>query len=84
MTCNTNEARLCFALEGLGIAYMSDFSVRDALDAGRLTTVLDEYTAEQNTFRLLWPSGKHVTPKLRAFIDFVSAYVPLEKGALTA
>src|ERR1700736_439002 len=49
-----NEARLYFALKGLGIAYMSEFS---ALEAGTLVTVLDEYTTEQNTFRLLWPSG---------------------------
>jgi DNA-binding transcriptional LysR family regulator len=38
----------------------------------------DEYTTEQNTFRLLWPSGKHITPKLPAFIDFVVEYVKLE------
>jgi hypothetical protein len=37
----------------------------------------EEYTIEQNTFRLLWPSGKHITPKLRAFIDFVVEYVNL-------
>ena len=30
-------------------------------------------------FRLLWPSGKHITPKLRAFVDFVVEYVELEK-----
>jgi len=41
VTCNTNEARLCFALEGFGIAYMSDFTVRDALVDGRLVTVLE-------------------------------------------
>jgi DNA-binding transcriptional LysR family regulator len=79
LTCNTNEARLCFALEGLGIAYMSDFSVRDALNAGTLVTVLDEYTTDHNVFQLLWPSGRHITPKLRAFIDFVSEHVRLEK-----
>jgi len=79
VTCNTNEARLCFALEGLGVAYMSDFSVRYAVDTGKLVTVLDEYTTDHNTFRLLWPSGRHVTPRLRAFIDFVSEHVPLEK-----
>jgi hypothetical protein len=50
LTCNSNEARLCFALEGLGIAYMSEFSVRAALDTGALVTVLDEYTTEQNTY----------------------------------
>ena len=52
--------------------------MRDALEAGTLVTVLDEYTTEQNTFRLLWPSGKHITPKLRAFVDFVVEYVELE------
>jgi DNA-binding transcriptional LysR family regulator len=79
LTCNTNEARLCFALEGLGIAYMSDFSVRDALNAGTLVSVLDAYTTDHNVFQLLWPSGRHITPKLRAFIDFVSEHVRLEK-----
>jgi DNA-binding transcriptional LysR family regulator len=80
VTCNTNEARLCFALEGLGIAYMSDFTVRNALNDGLLVTVLDEYTTDHNTFQLLWPSGRHITPKLRAFIDFISQHVPLERG----
>ncbi|WP_328807254.1 LysR substrate-binding domain-containing protein [Paraburkholderia elongata] len=79
VTCNTNEARLCFALEGLGIAYMSDFTVRNALSDGRLVTVLDEYTTDHNTFQLLWPSGRHITPKLRAFIDFISEHVPLKR-----
>ena len=80
VTCNTNEARLCFALKGLGVAYMSDFSVRDAINAGTLVTVLDDYTTSHNTFRLLWPSGRHITPRLRVFIDFVSEQVPLEKS----
>ena len=80
ITCNTHEARRCFALEGVGIAYMSDFTVKDALQTGSLVRVLDQYTVEQNTFRLLWPSGKHMTPKLRAFIDFVSAEVPLRQS----
>jgi DNA-binding transcriptional LysR family regulator len=70
--CNTNEARLSFALKGLGIAYMSDFSVRDALKAGTLVTVLDQHMLGKNSFHLLWPSGKLPTPKLRAFIDFMS------------
>jgi DNA-binding transcriptional LysR family regulator len=80
LTCNTNEARLHFALAGLGIAYMAEFSVRDALDAGTLVRVLDEYATERNSFQLLWPSGRHVTPRLRAFIDFIGEHVPLEKA----
>jgi DNA-binding transcriptional LysR family regulator len=74
LTCNTNEARLHFAIRGMGIAYMSDFSVHEALASGELVTVLDEFSRKRNSFRLLWPSGRHVTPKLRAFIDFVSGH----------
>ncbi|ABB08503.1 LysR family transcriptional regulator [Burkholderia lata] len=79
ITCNTNEARMYFAITGVGIAYASEFSAKQALEAGQLVTVLDDYTAEQNTFQLLWPSGRHVTPRLRAFIDFVSEHVQLDK-----
>jgi DNA-binding transcriptional LysR family regulator len=73
MTCNSNEARLSFALAGAGIAYMSDYSVQQALTGGTLVSVLEDYATEKNVFRLLWPSGKHITPKLRAFIDFLTS-----------
>ncbi|WP_084004782.1 LysR substrate-binding domain-containing protein [Terasakiispira papahanaumokuakeensis] len=38
---------------------------------GRLVSVLDEYIEHQGTFRLLWPSSKYLSPKLRVFIDFM-------------
>ncbi|MFM0154981.1 LysR substrate-binding domain-containing protein [Paraburkholderia sediminicola] len=80
MTCNTNEARLYFALEGLGIAYLSEFSAREALDSGKLETVLDDFIDEENNFRILWPSGRHISPKVRVFIDFMSSYVLTKRG----
>lgn len=80
VTCNTNEARLRFATKGLGIAYMSHFAVRDALADGTLVTVLDDWTRKHNTFRLLWPSGRSETPKLRAFIDFVKDHAALRQA----
>lgn len=77
LTCNTNEARLHFTMRGMGIAYMSDFSVKEALANGDLVTVLDDFSNKKNSFRLLWPSGRHVSPKLRAFIDFVSGHTDM-------
>lgn len=79
LVCNTNEARVGFALKGVGIAYMSDFTVRDALAEGTLVAVLERYTAAKSTLHLLWPSGRNVAPKLRAFIDFMSDHSPLER-----
>ena len=77
--CNTLEGRVCFALRGLGIAYVSDFVIRDSLASGDLVTVLDDFAVEAGVFNLLWPSGRHVAPKLRAFIDFLSKHTPLER-----
>ncbi|WP_420995573.1 LysR substrate-binding domain-containing protein [Cupriavidus sp. 30B13] len=73
LTTNSNEARLHFALEGLGLTCMSEFSVRDALDAGKLEAVLEPYTRQRHVFRLLWPAERPVTSALQAFIDFVGA-----------
>ncbi|TAJ66291.1 MAG: LysR family transcriptional regulator [Variovorax sp.] len=76
MICNTMEARLCFAERGRGIACLPDFSVREALAAGRLRSVLPE-AVRPHTIGLgvLWPSGRHPAPKLRAFIDHLSAHL---------
>jgi DNA-binding transcriptional LysR family regulator len=71
MICNTLEARLSFALQGFGIAYLPEFAVCDALSEAALVAVLDDYSTELSTFRLMWPSGKHLAPKLRVLIDFL-------------
>jgi len=71
MVCNTSEALIEVAREGLGIACLPDFMVREAIAKGDLVTVLREYIEHQGTFRMLWPSSKHLAPKLRVFIDFM-------------
>lgn len=75
MICNNIETRLCFALQGLGIAYLPDFAVREPLAGGKLVSVLGEYVDAGATFRILWPASRHPSPKLRAFIDFLAARV---------
>lgn len=75
MICNNIETRLCFALQGLGIAHLPDFAVREPLASGTLVSVLDEYVDAGGTFRILWPASRHPSPKLRAFIDFLAARV---------
>lgn len=72
MVCNTIETRLCFALRGLGIACLPAFAARTALADGSLCSVLDAHLLPRaSTFRVLWPSGRHLTPRLRVFIDFL-------------
>ena len=67
------EAIRLAAIDGLGIAYVPDFLARDALKLGTLRAVLDDYLVNPGQFWILWPSSRHLTPKLRAFVDFVCA-----------
>jgi DNA-binding transcriptional LysR family regulator len=46
---------------------------------GRLVEVLEDFTREKGQFNLLWPSGRQVPPKLRVFIEFVVAHMPLTR-----
>lgn len=72
IVCNNLEARVGFALQGLGIAYLPGFGVDAYLAAGSLVQVLPDYTENGGTFRIMWPSGKSLPPKLRVLIDFLS------------
>ena len=71
MVCNTSAALMDVAVSGLGIACLPDFMVRQAIEREELVSVLDAHVEHQGTFRLLWPSSKHLAPKLRVFIDFM-------------
>lgn len=75
MVCNNIETRVCFALQGLGIACLPDFSVREALADGRLQPLLTSYVAQTGVFHVLWPSGRQVPPKIRVLVDFLSERV---------
>jgi len=71
MVSSSLDALLYMVQEGRGIACVPDFAVRDALAHGRVQSVLDAYMTRSSTFRVLWPSSKQMTPKVRVFVDFV-------------
>jgi DNA-binding transcriptional LysR family regulator len=73
MVCNNIETRVCFARQGLGIAWLPDFAIRDRLEEGTLREVLADYASHTGVMHLLWPTNKHPSPKLRVLIDFLSA-----------
>ncbi len=72
---NSIRALIALARAGQGLACLPTFSVRSAIAAGELVEVLGEHLGPPRAFRLLWPSGRRAPPKVRAFIDFVTASV---------
>lgn len=75
MTLNNMEAMLMAAADGHGIAFVPDFLAREALAQSRLESVLDDECADQGRFWALWPSSRHLSPKVRVFVDFAAAHL---------
>lgn len=72
MICDSVETRVWFALQGLGIAFLPDFSIKDPLAKGQLCSVLADEVMRIGSFYVLWPASKHPSPKVRALVDFLS------------
>lgn len=69
---NTIEPLIQLAEQGLGIACLPDFAIRPQLAQGSLVTVLEDHVEHAGPFQILWPSSRHLSPKLRVFVDFMA------------
>jgi len=61
------------AVRGLGLAILPLLNVRDDIEAGRLVHVLPDYEVYRGLLSLVRPAMPFEPPKLRAFIDFITA-----------
>ncbi|MCL4765769.1 MAG: LysR family transcriptional regulator [Hyphomicrobiaceae bacterium] len=72
---NNGEVLRQAALDGHGLFQTSELRVREELATGQLVRVLAEF--ELLSSAAVWavyPSSKHVLPKLRALLDFLAAW----------
>lgn len=60
------------ALDGLGLAYVFESMVQAEVAEKRLVRVLDEFCPEIPGYFLYYPGRAHLTPKLRALVDFLT------------
>jgi DNA-binding transcriptional LysR family regulator len=72
---NTIEPLIYMAEQGHGIASLPDFAIHRQLEDGTLVAVLDRYVRHEGTFRIVWPSSRYLSPKLRAFVDFMAQHL---------
>lgn len=72
MVMNTLEPQICLAEQGLGLACVPDMAVRKQLEEGTLVSVLDDHMQTRTTLRVLWPSSRHLSSKVRVFVDFAA------------
>ncbi|MBB3228239.1 DNA-binding transcriptional LysR family regulator [Luteibacter sp. Sphag1AF] len=74
VVCNSFEARITLAVADVGIACLPEFAARRWLDEGKLVQVLPECSST-GLYRIMWPSGRHPVPKIRAFVDYLCEHL---------
>lgn len=72
MVMNTLDPQISLAEAGLGLACVPDITIRSQLAEGTLVSVLDAFMPSRTALRILWPTSRHLQPKLRVFVDFLA------------
>jgi len=70
---DNGEALLKAALAGLGIILQSSELIQSSLETGALVPLLPGYSVPTRPLHVLYAPDRRITPKLRSFLDFVSA-----------
>ena len=72
LSANNGDVLRAAALKGLGVCYQPTFIVGADLQAGTLVSVLPDHVPDDIAAYAVYPSSRHLSPKVRAFVDFLS------------
>ncbi|MEO1191987.1 MAG: LysR family transcriptional regulator [Pseudomonadota bacterium] len=68
---NSIEVILQLVLAGHGLALMPTWLVGEYLQRGELVQILQDYVAPDAQIYALYPPGRHLSPKVRSFVDYL-------------
>ncbi|QUS38188.1 LysR family transcriptional regulator [Tardiphaga alba] len=73
LQCNTNAAAISTAISGWGLTRVLHYQIGQALLDGSLKIVLSDYEEPPLPIYVIYPEGRHVPAKVRAFTDMAVA-----------
>jgi len=68
--CNNADAMLPLMRAGSALCLAPDFICHEELRAGRLVRALDEWSMPSLRLHVIYPHTRHLSAKVRAFVDF--------------
>jgi DNA-binding transcriptional LysR family regulator len=66
------EALVAAAVHGFGIINMPTYLLEDNVRAGKLVPMLSEFQPATKPIRAMYPTRRHLSPKVRIFIDLLT------------
>ncbi|NYE59423.1 DNA-binding transcriptional LysR family regulator [Duganella sp. 1224] len=82
ISVNDAENNVLCALRGAGIVQVPRFHVEQALADGRLVALLPEWRSPEMTVSALYPYRRHLSPRVRVFVDWLVALYGSRFGPL--
>lgn len=68
---NESSFQIDAGINGQGLIYTSEDSIRNEIRDGKLEIVLEKFKTSSSGYYLYYPKNSQVMPKLRAFIDHI-------------
>jgi LysR family transcriptional regulator, regulator for bpeEF and oprC len=72
---NDHEAYVAAGLAGFGIVKAANYVVRPHLASGQLVAVLPDWTVAQYAISVVYPQHRHLSAKVRIFVDWISELI---------
>jgi DNA-binding transcriptional LysR family regulator len=76
LLCNSASMELAMVLSGHGICRLPEFVMEQALEENKLAILFPEYNSPTIDVYAIYPSRKHLSPKVRCFIDLLVQKMP--------
>ena len=73
MTFNDGYALYTAVQAGFGLGQIHDYYVEADIASGLLVPVLEEFEPEADTISIVFPQARHLSPRVRVFVDFLVA-----------
>ncbi|MFC1520622.1 LysR family transcriptional regulator [Pseudomonadota bacterium] len=74
--CNNADMELAMVLDHHGICRLPSFYLTAALEKQQLSILFEDYIQPQIDIYAVYPSRKHLSPKVRRFIDLLVEHMP--------
>ena len=81
---NSSDALIEAATIGTGIIYLLDVSVSHAIASGALKPLLTDWQTHSVPLSVVYPQTRHLSAKVRVFVDFIASMFPLPRLAAMA
>lgn len=82
LTVNDFEMMREAARSGIGIAWIPKFVCRDELSGGELRQLLPDWCSSATPVHAVYPTTRHLSPKVLAFLEMVRAQLSLSEPAV--